>query len=32
LQAAWEGAGKAGVTKDRRVVVAKDKRKQELAA
>lgn len=31
LQAAWEGAGKAGVTKDPKVVAAKDKRKKELA-
>lgn len=31
LQAAWEGAGKAGVTGDRRVIDAKDKRKAELA-
>jgi hypothetical protein len=31
LQAAWDGATKAGVTSDKRVVAAKDKRKQELA-
>jgi hypothetical protein len=31
LQAAWEQAGKAGVTGDRRVVAAKDKRKAELS-
>lgn len=30
LQAAWEGAGKAGVTKDPKVIAAKDKRKREL--
>jgi hypothetical protein len=27
LQAAWEGAGKAGVTRDPRIAAAKDKRK-----
>jgi hypothetical protein len=30
LQAAWEGAGKEGVTRDPKVIAAKDKRKQEL--
>jgi hypothetical protein len=32
LQAAWEGAGKAGVTKDPKLIAAKDKRKRELSA
>lgn len=31
LQAAWEGAGKAGVTKDPKVIAAKDARKKALA-
>lgn len=31
LQSAWAGAGKAGVTRDPRVVDAKDKRKRELS-
>lgn len=31
LQTAWEGAGKAGVTSDPRVIAAKDLRKKELA-
>lgn len=31
LQAAWEGAGKAGVTRDPRIVKAKDDRKAALA-
>lgn len=31
LQAAWEGAGKAGVTKDPKVVGAKDAKKKALA-
>jgi hypothetical protein len=31
LQAAWEGAGKAGVTQDKRVIAAKDKKKAALA-
>jgi hypothetical protein len=30
LQAAWEGAGAEGVTRDPKVIAAKDKRKQEL--
>jgi hypothetical protein len=30
LQAAWEGAGKEGVTRDPKVIAAKDKRKKEL--
>ena len=30
LQAAWEGAGKEGVTSDPKVIAAKDKRKKEL--
>lgn len=32
LQAAWEGAGVEGVTRDPKVIAAKDKRKQELTA
>jgi hypothetical protein len=31
LQAAWEGAGKAGVTKDPKVIAAKDARKKALS-
>lgn len=31
LQSAWNAAGKAGVTRDARVVAAKDKRKGELS-
>jgi hypothetical protein len=31
LQAAWVGAGKAGVTKDPKVIAAKDARKRELS-
>lgn len=31
LQAAWEGAGREGVTRDPKVIAAKDKRKKELA-
>ena len=31
LQSAWNAAGKAGATRDPRVVAAKDKRKKELA-
>jgi hypothetical protein len=31
LQAAWEGAGKAGVTTDKRVIAAKDRKKAALA-
>jgi hypothetical protein len=30
LQASWEGAGAEGVTRDPKVIAAKDKRKQEL--
>lgn len=30
LQAAWEGAGKAGITGDRDVIAAKDRKKAEL--
>lgn len=30
LKAAWEGAGKEGVTSDPKVIAAKDKRKKEL--
>jgi len=32
LQAAWEGAGKAGITSDQKVIAAKDKRKADLNA
>lgn len=31
LQAAWEGAGKAGVTRDPKIIAAKDARKAALA-
>jgi hypothetical protein len=30
LQAAWDGAGKAGVTGDKKVIAAKDRKKAEL--